>query len=151
MKSQLGRIILLTNGSNSAITIVFKIYKSRRVARSVLSAEVIVLPDLFDDALALKSQIEHALQHTVPVHLLTDSKSLFNIISKGSRTSEKRIMLDVHATREGYKSKETSNIGFVRSSENPADGLTKQKMQKSLFNVLKTGKHSINCEQWILR
>ena len=101
--------------------IIFKTYKSRRVARSALSAEVIAFADLFDDALALKSQMEHELQHPVPVHLLTDSKSHFDIISKGSRTSEKCIMLDVHAAREGYKAKEISNIGFVLSSQNLAD------------------------------
>ena len=151
MKSQLGRIILLTDGLNFAIPIVFKSYKSRTVTRSVLSAEVIVFADLIDDALALKSQIEYASQHAVPVHLLTDSKSPFDIISKGSRISEKRIMLDVHAARECYKTKEISNIGFVLSSENLADGLSKENMQKSLLNLLKCGQHSINCERWILR
>ena len=134
MKSQLGRIILLTDCSNSAIPIVFKSYKSRRVARSVLSAEVIAFADLFDDALALKSQIEHALQQTVTVHLLTDSKSLFDIISRGSRTSEKRIMLDLQAAREGHEGKEISNIGFFRSSKHLADGLNKEK-SRNLYSI----------------
>lgn len=53
INSQLGRIILLMNGTDSAIPVIFKSYKSRRVARSVLSAEVIAFADLFDDALAL--------------------------------------------------------------------------------------------------
>ena len=79
----------------------------------MLYAEVIACADLFDDALALKSEIENALQHPVPVHLLTDLKSLFDITCKGSRTREKRIMLYVHAAREGYKANEISNIGFV--------------------------------------
>ncbi len=151
LKSQLGRIILLMDDSDTAIPIVYKSYKSRRVARSVLSAEVIAFADVFDHALALKSQLEQATRRPVPMHLLTDSKSLFDIISKGTRTSEKRIMLDVHAAREGYKTREISNIGFVRSSENLADGLTKAKMQKALFKLLKSGRHSVECEQWILR
>ena len=91
------------------------------------------------------------LKRAVPMHLLTDSKSLFDIISKGTRTSEKRIMLDIHAAREGYRTREISNIGFVRSSSNLADGLTKEKMQKALFQLLQTGKHKIQCDQWILR
>ena len=41
LPSQLGRIILLVDKSNSAVPISFKSCKSRRVARSVLSAEVI--------------------------------------------------------------------------------------------------------------
>ena len=57
-----------------AVPMIFKIYKSRRVARSVLSAEVIAFADLFDDALALRSQLEHALERAVLMHLLTYSK-----------------------------------------------------------------------------
>ena len=151
MKSQLGRIVLLIDDNSAAIPIVFKSFKSRRVARSVLSAEVIAFADLFDDAFALSSQIEQALQRAVPMLLLTDSKSLLDIIRKGSRTSEKRIMLDIHASRESYKNHEMSNIVFVRSSDNIVDGLTKGNMQRSLLNLLKTGQHTINCEQWILR
>ena len=121
------------------------------MTRSVLSAEVIAFADLFDDAFALRSQIEHALGLSVPIHMLTDSKSLFDIISKGSRTNEKRIMLDTHATRSAYQMKEFSNIGFVRSSDNVADGLTKPKVQMAIFDILRTGRHNVNCEKWILR
>ncbi len=102
LTSQLGRIILLTDDHNAAVPIAFKTYNSRRVTRSVLSAEVIAFSDMFDDAFAIRSQIEQALRRGVAVHLLTDSKSLFDIISKGSRTSEERIMLDIHATRQSY-------------------------------------------------
>ena len=85
------------------------------------------------------------------MHLLMDSKFLFDIISKGSRTSEKRIMLDIHSALEAYQTQEISNIGFVRSCDNLADGLTKKKMQKALFNLLQTGIFEVKCEQWILR
>ena len=90
-KSHFRRIILLMGSADSAIPITLKSYKSRRVARSALSAEVVAFSDLFDADLTLKSQIEHGLGCSVSVHLLTDSKSLFEIISKGSRTNEKRI------------------------------------------------------------
>lgn len=151
LKSQLGRIIFLIDDSNHAIPIVFKSYKSRRVTRSVLPAEVIAFADVFDDAYALRSQLEQIMQRAVPLQLLTDSKSLFDIISKGSRTSEKRIMLDIHAARQAYKSREISIIGSVRSSDNMADVLTKGKIQKALLELIWTGKHSVNVEQWILR
>ena len=99
LSSQLGRIVLLMDESGAAAPIIFKSYKSRRISRSVLSAEANAFADLYDDAYALRSQLEHALSRAVPVHLLTDSKSLFDVISKGTRTKEKRIMLDIHAAR----------------------------------------------------
>ena len=137
--------------SSKCLPISFKSYKSRRVTRSVLSAEVSAFADLFDDAFALRSQIEHALRRSVPTHLLTDSKSLFDIISKGSRTSEKRILIEIHATRSAYQAKEISNIKFVRTNDNVADGLTKPKAQMAILDIFRTGRHEINGEQWILR
>ena len=58
---------------------------------------------MFDEAFAIKDTIEMAIANSVQLHLLTDSKSLFHIISKGSRTNEKRLILDVYAARKGYK------------------------------------------------
>ena len=85
------------------------------------------------------------------LHLLTDSKSLFDIISKGSRTNEKRVMLDIHAAREGYKAHDISNIGFVRSEQKTADGLTKCMKQESFRELARTGKLRTKVEQWIIR
>ena len=101
--------------------------------------------------MAIRSQIEHALQQSVPMHLMTDSKSLFDIISKGSRTSEKQIMLDIHATRQACQRHEISNIGFVRSEHSIADGLTKEKKQGALLRMMLDGSHLAVCEQCILR
>ena len=84
------------------------------------------------------------------LHLLTDSKSLFDFISKESRTNEKHLMLDIHAAREGYKAHDISNIGFVRSDHNMADGLTKCMKQKSLRELARTGKLGTKVERWII-
>ena len=87
----------------------------------------------------------------MPLPLRTDSKSLFDVISKGSRASEKRMMLDIAAAREGFKEKTISDIGFVRSSQNIADGLTKAMQQSALQTVLTNGFLSVTPEQWIIR
>ena len=83
--------------------------------------------------------------------LMTDSKSIFDITSEDSSTNEKRIMIDIHSARRAYRAHEVSNIGFVRSENNIADGLTKLKMQSALLNLLRTGKYQVKCEQWIIR
>ena len=80
------------------------------MTRSVLVAEVIAFADLFLEAFAINDFIEMEIANSVQLHLLTDSKSLFDIISKGSRTNEKRMMLDVYAARQAYKEQEISNI-----------------------------------------
>ena len=73
LSSQLGRIVLLMDDADRFSPISFKSYKSRRVVRSVLAAEVIAFADLFDDAYALRSQFEHALGRSIPMQLMTDS------------------------------------------------------------------------------
>ena len=98
--------------SKFAIPVSFNSIKSRRVTRSVLSADLIAFADLFDDAYSLRSQTEQATIRAIPMDLLTDSMSLFDIISKGSCTSKKRIMQDIHSAREAYKAREISNIDF---------------------------------------
>ena len=76
---------------------------------------------------------------------------MFDIISKGSLTSEKRIFLDIYAARQVYEAQEISNIVLVRSSHNLADGLTKPKVQAALDQLLTTAYHKPKVEQWIIR
>ena len=56
-------------------------------------------------------------------------------------------MLDIYAARQAYEAQEISNIGFVRSSHNLADGLTKYKIQAALYQLLKTAYHELKVEQ----
>ena len=93
----------------------------------MLSAEVVAFADLFDDAFSIRSQLEETTCRGVAMPLLTESKSLFDKRSKGSPTNEKRIMIDTRSARQTYQAHEISNIGFVRSENNIADGLTKPK------------------------
>ena len=60
-------------------------------------------------------------------------------------------MIDIAAACEGFKDHLISEIGFVRSSSNIADGLTKSISQAALQDVLRTGKYCVRAEQWIVR
>lgn len=151
LSTQLGHIMFLADKTGKSVPIHFKSYKSRRVVRSAMAGEVIAFSDLFDVAAALSSELKLLLDREVPVHLFTDSKSLFDVISKGSRTSEKRTMLDIAAAREGFRDKVISDIGFVRSSHNIADGLTKSMSQAALQNAVSSGELNVVPEQWIVR
>ena len=142
---------MLIDASYSAILVGFKSYKSRRVARLVLVAEIIAFSDTFDEAFAIRHQLQQVTGMRVPLHLMTDSKFLFDVLSKSSRTSESRLMIDVASAREAYQAKEIDNIGFVRSDANLADGLTKSNKQSSLYELLVTAKHEPTIAQWIMR
>ncbi len=81
---------------------------------------------------------------------MTDSKSIFDTITKLSGVSEKRLMIDISALRQSYTKGEIANIGHVLSKFNIADGLTEKNKGNLLQMLLKTGKidHPINI--WIV-
>lgn len=151
LSSQLGYLILLMDHTGRAVPIYYKSYKSRRITRSPMAAEVIAFSDMFDVAGSLSMDLKSVLGRSIHVQLLTDSKCLFDVISKGSRTSEKRVMLDIAAAKEGFKDRLISDIGLVRSKENIADGFTKNMSQVALRDILISGTLTIYCEQWIIR
>lgn len=149
--SKLWKIIFPMDKTSSEISIPFKCYKWRRVTRSILSAQVFAFVDMLNNPLALRHQLEHALGRSVSMHLLTDSKSLFDIIRKGFSTIGKRIMIEIYGAGQSCIPYEISDIGFVQSNDNIVDNFTKPKILKSLFQSLKTGTWSVNCQQLIRR
>eukprot|EP00171_Calliarthron_tuberculosum_P008355 IDg8355t1 len=81
--SQLAQhICFLAENRSNAVPIDFKSYKSKRVVRSVMVGDVIAFRDLFDRAVTLAAKISAIYEKRIPVQLLTDSKSLFNVILK---------------------------------------------------------------------
>lgn len=80
-----------------------------------MAAGAIEFSDLFDVAVSVSQKLSIPLQKTVPVQLLTNDKNIFDIISKGFRTSEKCTMIDIAAAREGFKSEAIYGIGSVRN------------------------------------
>ena len=119
--------------------------------RSAISAEVIAFSDIFDISASLVAELSKLFLKQLPLQLFTDTKSLFDVISKRSRTSEKRATIDIAATREAFKSGVISDIGFNKSNKNIADGLTKSMSQAMLRKVMETGVLDIQADQWIIR
>jgi hypothetical protein len=95
--------------------------------------------------------LEQIIRGSVPITMLTDSKSLFDIITKSSTTSEKRLQIDVAAARNAYHEGELSEIGLIASEQNLADPLTKPKSTAPLADVLKRGRLNTTVLQWIER
>ncbi len=86
LTSQLGHIVFITDGEGNAAPIHFKSYTARRVTGSVMAAEDIAFSDAFDVGYTLATELSNLLGRKVPRILLMDSKSLFDVISKGTRT-----------------------------------------------------------------
>jgi hypothetical protein len=82
------------------------------------------LAEAFDIAYALKYDIEMITSYKIPILVLTDSLSLFDVITKASKTAEKRLMIDLSVLKQAYD-RRVETIVFVRTEHNPAEMLTK--------------------------
>jgi Reverse transcriptase (RNA-dependent DNA polymerase) len=151
MSSQMGYIVFLIDGENRCATMSFKSVKCKRVTRSVLAAEAIAFAEGFDQGYALKLDLQEALGMHVPLTILTDSKTLFDVITKASYTQEKRILIDLASAREGYRKLEIDDIGLVSSEENLADGFTKETNMDRLRQAVRTGKLNTIVKQFVIR
>ncbi len=125
LKSQLGIVIVLIDKYYKAAAIHYASWKSRRVVRSVLAAELYAFVSCHDYCQTLAHDLNTITGRRFPVHLMTDSKSIFNTITKLSGVSEKRLLIDIAYLRQSYSCGQISNTGHVISKFNIADALTK--------------------------
>ena len=72
--------------------------------------------------------------------MYTDSKSIFDVITKCSHTQKRRRRIHLQAVRDAYKTHGISNVGLIRGPNNPADGMEKPFKFDQLNNLLRTGK-----------
>lgn len=151
LSSQLGFIVFIGDDTDNVITLIFRSYKARRICRSAMASELISFSNIFDAAFTTTSELATLTNRQPPLRLFTDNKSLLDSISKGFRTSEKRLMLDITAARQGYRSGAISDIVLVTSAFNLADGLTKPMSQTALRPVQTFRQHTPTPTQWILR
>lgn len=150
LRSELDFIVLLCDATGSRNIIHFSSYKSKRVSRSVMGAEVLALADGFDYAYLMRHDLQRVLGHPVPLAMLTDSESLFKTIVKSTTTTEKRLMIDIQAAQEAYGKQEISDVGWIRSEDNPADR-TKPAPRAALERLMDTGRLDLSVQQWVVR
>ncbi len=148
--SQLRMVVVLADANGNACPIHYASWKSRRVSRSVLSAEVYALSACFDYAYTLRKDLEFMLGKKIPLYLFTNSMSIFDAITKLSSTSEKRLLIDISSIRQAYILGKIQNMAHISSEHNLADPLTKRTNSPTLTTLLETGKlrHPIN--KWII-
>lgn len=82
--------------------------------------------------------------------MFTDSKQLFDAISEGKRTTERRLPIDIQAARDAYKSFEITTIGLISGTSNSVDALSKVGGNASLIGLME-GNDNTPIVEWIGR
>ena len=148
--SQLGMVITLCDKENRCNIIHYASWKCKRITRSVLAAEVCAFSSCFDFSYTLQSDLKELTGRKIPIVMFTDSKCLFDTITRLKSVTEKRLLIDIASLRQSYTRGELFNIGHVYSQHNLADSLTKRVKSKLLTNAMMKGKLEHPVNQWIV-
>ena len=106
--------------------------------------------NMFDFCDTLQQDLKRIISKELPIVMYTDSKCLFDTITRLTSISEKRLLIDIAALRQSYSRGELFNIGHISSCYNLADSLTKKVRSNILEEVMQKGTlpHPVN--QWII-
>ncbi|KAI1005358.1 hypothetical protein K3495_g2857 [Podosphaera aphanis] len=144
MTSQIGYVICLADNTNKANILHWSSTKCKRISCSVLTSELYAMVTGFDMVTVIKGTIKKvskSLRYSsfpshIPLILCTDSRSLYECLSKLGTTTEKRLMVDIMALRRSYEHNEVTEIGWIEGSKNPVDAMTKYKPCDTLRKLI---------------
>ncbi len=108
--SKLGFLIALVDGSGNANIIHYASFKSKRVTRSVLAAELYAMVHGYDNAAILQLSLNAIFGRHLPLRIYTDSRSLHYSVTRLSSTREKRLLIDLSLLTESIVAYEQVNL-----------------------------------------
>lgn len=100
--SQIGFIICLADRTDAMCVLSFRSNTYWSVAKSPMAAETLAFAAVFDAGYLLRRNIKIMFGQPLPLLVLTDSKSLFGVLTSNKQNTEARLMIDIFAARQSY-------------------------------------------------
>lgn len=151
MTFQIGYLSLLCDKNDNCNVIDCAGRKSKRVVRSIMGGELHAFTDAFNADIVLAVDLSRAVERKLPIQMFTDSKQVFDVITRGKSPTEKRLAVDVTAARDAYRRFHIDRVGLVRGEHSRADALSKAKNNNALQNILANNKNYIPAQEQIIR
>jgi hypothetical protein len=82
----------------------------------------------------------------IPIVVHTNSYLLYECLVKLGTTKKKRLIIDIMAIRQSYERRELQKVRWINGDDNPADAITKTKLNLSLETFINTNKLDIRVE-----
>lgn len=83
--------------------------------------------------------------------MFTDSLSVFHVLTRYSRTAEKRFKIDRASIQESHQNMEAAEVAFVCLEYSLADPLIKIKLHAVFQDILTISNINHPVEQWVNR
>lgn len=113
LSSQCGYIVLMVDNTGRTNMIHSFSIKTKRIVRSVLGAETLGLSGTADMSICLMHDINEMMGKQLPLHMLTDSETLFSVLVKSTTTSEVRLMSDIASAKQSFDRDEITTISWI--------------------------------------
>lgn len=151
LSSQIGYIVTMRDATGTCNIVHWSSTKCRRVTKSVLAAKLYAFVQGFDVGSCFKATLDQLYGRQIPLVLCTDSKSVFDAVTKLGVTAEKRLMIDVARLRQSYERREVSEVKWIAGDTNPADAMTKAKACDALARLIDSNFIELKEEGWVER
>ena len=140
LKSQLGFVLILVDGSGHGCIIQYECIRCKRVTRSVMAAEVHGLIYGFDEDYLARNMLEEVLRQKREIDGYIDSRTVFNVVAKNNSSLAKRRQIDLHALTEVTH---VVNFATLPGSEAIKTGCRGKGEDLSILLLLPQATHSI--------
>ena len=147
-KSQLGYVIIMVDKFDKCNILHYGSNRCQRVCRSVLAAEMHALILGFDFEYVIQDMVKELIGRKLDVEVMTDSKTLFNVVTKEAMTTERRLQIDILTIKQSYDEGEIRRMSWLPGMMNPADSLTKYIVSKlsPLFQLMRYNIFSVRSQ-----
>ncbi len=97
----------------------------------MLATELFAALDPFDFGHVLCETLRAILGRKIRLVIAIDSQTVFHVLIKLAKTTEKRLLIDAAVLKQAYDMHEISDIVLISGQSTPADVLTKAKSEAS--------------------
>ena len=115
------------NGVNNLIA--WKSKRIKRVVNSSLSAECLIGVEAAETAILIRDKLEQMLCYppqTIPISVISDSKSLVESVHKTTSVENKAMQIDINMIREMLENNIVSEFRWIATKSQIANALTKR-------------------------
>lgn len=116
-----------------------------------MAVEVCELLDAYDGIIIIAKDLHNLLGADIHFIVFTDSRQVIDALTRGDRTTEKRLMIDITIVRKAYNQFEIHFVRLIRGEQNPSFALTKDNNSGASDKLLYTGKDNTKVDLRIER
>lgn len=110
--------------------------QSEKVNVSLLCSEFMVFANAIDMAYFIKFELQLIAGSFIPLTMATNTFSLFDILTRASTTTEKRLKIDLRNVLSTCEKMEIEDVTYIKSKLDIADALTQTKADGILLKSI---------------